>query len=108
MLKNLKEPSEVREVMLSLLPTCGTLAGIAIGLVGVINYRPQGGAATLADEILLLSALGFLVCCYLIFFAMRTELEASRTRMMRAIDFVFLASLTLVVSSGFVVVYEIM
>lgn len=108
MLKNLKEPREVRETMLSLLPTCGTLAGIAIGLVGVINLRPAGGAATLADEILLLSALGFLVACYLIFFAMRTACQQTLYRMMRAIDFVFLASLTLVVFSGFVVVYELM
>lgn len=108
MLKNLKDPREVREAMFSLLPTCGTLAGIAIGLVGVINLFPAGGTATLADEILLFSALGFLFDCYLIFFAMRTESEESRSRMLQAIDIVFLASLTLVVFSGFVVVYAIM
>lgn len=108
MLKNLKESKEAREAMLSLLPTCGTLAGIAIGLVGVINLRPTGGAVTIADEILLFSALGFLVACYLIFFAIRTVNESSRIKMMRLIDLVFLVSLTLVVFSGFVVVYELM
>jgi len=108
MLKNLKEAKEAREAMLSLLPTCGTLAGIAIGLVGVINIRPVGGAATVADEILLFAALGFLVSCYLIFFAIRTVNEGSRIKMMRLIDLVFLISLTLVVFSGFVFVYELM
>lgn len=108
MLKNLKEPREVREAMLSLLPTCGTLAGISVALVGAINLRPAGGEKTLADEILLLSALGFMFTCYIIFFAMRTISEESRLKMMQAIDVVFLASLTLVVVAGFVVAYELM
>lgn len=107
MLKNLKA-TEAREAMLSLLPTCGTLAGIAIGLVGVINLQSVGGRATIADEILLFSALGFLLACYFIFFAMRSTNELTRERFMRAIDVLFLASLTLVVFAGFVVVYEIM
>ncbi|HEX5362628.1 MAG TPA: hypothetical protein VFW49_16305 [Fluviicoccus sp.] len=108
MLRNITEPKEAREVMLSLLPTCGTLAGIAIGLVGAINLRPLGGEATFADDILLLSALGFLVDCYLIFFAMRTTSDIRRHKLARAIDAVFLASLTLVVFSGFLVVYAFM
>lgn len=108
MLKNLKDPKEAREAMLALLPTCGTLAGIAIGLVGVINFRPAGGAATIADEILLFSSLAFLVACYLIFFALRTSNDELRSRMLQAIDVIFLGALTLVVFSGFVVVYELM
>jgi hypothetical protein len=108
MLKNVKDAREIRETMLSLLPTCGTLAGIAIGLVGAINLRALGGAGTLADEILLFSSLGFLVNCYLIFFAMSTSDVTYRSRMLIAIDFVFLGSLSLVVFAGFVVVYELM
>lgn len=106
MLKNMKEPKEIRDAMLSLLPTCGTLAGIAIGLASAINLRPSGGAGTLADEILLVSALGFLIACYLIFFTLRSSSDATRATLMVAIDWVFLGSLTLIVFSGFIVVFK--
>lgn len=92
--------------MLSLLPTSGTLAGIGVGLAGLLVNRPKGASATLADEILLFSALGFLVVCYLIFFAIRNiESSVSKT-IMQLIDALFLISLTLIVFSGFVVAYE--
>ena len=80
MLKNLIDPKEAREAMLSLLSTAGTLAGIAVGLVGF----------------------------YLIFFAVR-DVSAARTwRMLEVIDIVFLGSMTLMVLAGFIVVYTLM
>lgn len=106
MLKNLKDLKTTLDVMLTLLPTSGTLAGIAIGLVGVINARPKGGIATWADEILLVVALGFLVDCYLIFFAMRSTEKPHFRHLLHVIDGLFLLSLTLMVFSGFAVVYE--
>jgi hypothetical protein len=108
MLKNLTDPREAREAMLSLLSTSGTLAGIGIGLVGIIN-APRGGATvTVADDILLLSALGFLGVCYLIFFAVRNVSAAGTWRMMQMIDILFLVSMTLMVLAGFIVVYTFM
>lgn len=107
MLKNLKSPKDIRDAMLSLLPTCGTLAGIAIGLVSFINYRQGGGSKTIADEVLLVSALGFLLACYCIFFAMRSGNEHTLSRLLQAIDILFLSSLTLVVFAGFAIVYEL-
>ena len=108
MLKNQKNKKEAQDAMLSLLPTCGTLAGIGIGLVGIMNAGQRSGATTVADDILLMSSLGFLICCYLIFFAMRHIESAHAPRMMQLIDVVFLLALTLIVFSGFVVVYELM
>lgn len=108
MLKNLKDPKAARDVMLSLLPTSGTLAGISIGLVGVINAGPRNSISTLADDVLLLSALGFLFVCYLIFFAIRHIDTSSAGRLMQLIDIVFLLSMTLIVFSGFIVAYEFM
>jgi hypothetical protein len=107
-LKNVRDPREAREAMLSLLSTSGTLAGIAVGLVGIINAARGTSTATIADDILLLAALGFLVVCYLIFFAMR-DIGAARTwRMLQAIDILFLGSMTLMVLAGFIVVYALM
>ena len=108
MLKNLRDPQTARETMMALLPTCGTMAGIAIGLVGIIQYRPEGGATTFADEFLLISGLGFLLDCYWIFFAMRIEQLQRLTWALRWIDILFIASLTLMVFAGFVVAYEFM
>jgi hypothetical protein len=106
MLTKLRESKETRDALLSLLPTGGTMAGIAIGLVSVIQFRPAGGAATFADDILLLAALGFLLVCYAIFFALRIEDAARLARVLGWIDALFIASLTLVVLSGFILVYE--
>jgi hypothetical protein len=108
MLKNLKDPKEARDAMFSLLSTAGTLAGIGVGLVGFINVGRGGAAATLADDILLLSALGFLVVCYLVFFAVRAVTSATARRMMQAIDLLFLFSMTLMVLAGFIVAYALM
>ena len=108
MLKNLRDPKEAREAMLSLLSTAGTLAGIGIALIGIINTSGGGTTATIADDILLLSALGFLVVCYLIFFAVRNFSGAHAWRMLVIIDVVFLGSMTLMVLAGFIVVYTMM
>jgi len=108
MLKNLRDPKEAREAMLSLLSTAGTLAGIGIALIGIINTNGSGTSATVADDILLLSALGFLVVCYLIFFAVRNVSGTRAWRMLAAIDIVFLGSMTLMVLAGFIVVYTMM
>jgi hypothetical protein len=108
MLKNLRDPKEAREAMLSLLSTAGTLAGIGIGLVGLLNADRADKTATLADDILLLSALGFLGVCYLIFFAVRQLNAGPARRMLLAIDVVFLASMTLMVLAGFIVAYTMM
>ena len=108
MLKNLRDPKEARDAMLSLLSTAGTLAGFGVGLVGIINADRGGGPSTIADDILLLSALGFLVVCYLIFFAVRNVPGATAWRMLEIIDIVFLGSMTLMVLAGFIVVYTLM
>jgi hypothetical protein len=106
MLKNFKDPKETRDAMLSLLPTSGTLAGIAVALAGLLVNRAKGASSTIADELLLIAALGFLAVCYLIFFAIRNVESSSARLMMQFIDTLFLVSLTLIVFSGFVIAYE--
>jgi hypothetical protein len=108
MLKNLRDPKEARDAMLSLLSTAGTLAGIAVGLVGIMNASRGESVATAADDILLLSALGFLCVCYLVFFAVRNVSAAQAWKVLEIIDLVFLASMTLMVLAGFIVVYTMM
>lgn len=108
MLRDLRDPKEARDAILTLLQTSGTLAGIGIGLVGVINAGRSGAAGSIADDILLLSALGFLVVCYLVFFAMRNINPKVARRVLHTIDLLFLGSMTLMVFAGFIVMYTLM
>jgi len=106
MLKNVENPQDLRQLLLSLLSTSGTLAGLSMALVGIVNLRVVNTKVeTLADDMFLFSSLGFLVVCYLIFFTLRRLQSARVQYWTNAIDVVFLSSLTLLVMSGFVVLY---
>lgn len=107
MLKNIKDAQDLRQVLLSLLSTSGTLAGISLALVGIANFRINNTKVeNLADDMFLISSLGFVAVCYLIFFALRHLHSARVQHWSTVIDVVFLASLTLLVFAGFVTVYE--
>jgi len=109
MLKNIKDPKDLRSLLLALLSTSGTLAGISLALVGIVNLKVSNTKVeTLADDMFLLSSLGFLVVCYFAFFTLRRRNLKSVQHWTNVIDVVFLCSLTLLVMSGFVVVYEFM
>ena len=106
MLKNVKDPKDAREIMLALFSTSGTLAGISLALVGIVNLKASNiKVETLADDLFLFSSLGFLVVCYAIFFALRHVHTARLRRWANVVDVLFLSSLTLLVLAGFVVVY---
>lgn len=106
MLKNLKDPRDLKDTLLSVLSTSGTMAGLSMALVGIINLRAANTRAeTLADDLFLCSSVGFLVVCYLVFFALRRLAGPGIQRWTAMIDVIFLASMTLLVLSGFVVLY---
>ncbi len=109
MLKNVKDPKDLQSLLLALLTTSGTLAGLSLALVGIVNLKVSNTKVeTLADEMFLLSSLGFLAVCYFTFFTLR-RLNSRRVRYWtNIIDVVFLGSLTVLVLAGFVVVYEFM
>jgi len=107
MLKHVSSSEQAREILLALLSTSGTLAGICIAMVGLIGIRSGGKAGTIVDDLFLFAALGFVVVIYLIFFAMR-RLESDRLPFWNnVIDTVFLISLTLLIVAGFIVVYAL-
>jgi hypothetical protein len=107
MLKNIKDPKDIREILLSLLSTSGTLAGISLALVGIVNYKiVSSKMESLADDLFLFASLGFVIICSCIFFALR-HLHSEKVRLWTSIiDVLFLASLLLLVVAGFAIVYE--
>jgi hypothetical protein len=109
MLKNVTDPKDLQNLLLALLMASATLAGISLALVGIINLKVSNSKVeTLADDMFLFSSLGFLAVCYFTFFALR-PLNSKRVHLWtNVIDVVFLCSLTLLVASGFIVVYAFM
>lgn len=107
MLKNITNPKDAREIMLSLLSTSGTLAGVSLVLVSIVSLMVHNTKIqTIADDLFLFASCGFVVVCYIIFFALR-RLHSTRLHYWtNSIDAFFLFSLTLLVLAGSVVVYS--
>jgi hypothetical protein len=108
MLKNVDDPKDLRQLLLALLSTSGTLAGISLALVGIVNVKiASTKIETLADEIFLFASLGFLLVCYLVFFTLRRLHSKKVQYWTNLIDVLFLCSLTLLVIGGFAIVYTL-
>ena len=99
----------LREEMLHLLSLSGTLSGLCV--TGVTLFHTTGKASlqeTLADDILAISALMFLLCTYMIFFTLRTKRESLALTLEKVVDTMFLLALTGMVISGFIMVYNLL
>ena len=106
MLKYTSDPKILLQMLLALLSTSGTMAGISLALVGIVNLRiTSTKVASAADDIFLFAALGFVLVCYMTFFAIRHLQSPRLARWTDLIDLLFLVSLTLLVIAGFVTVY---
>ena len=99
----------IREELLQLLSLSGTLAGLSITSVAVFRAMGrQSMSATIADDMLAIAALIFMVCLYVIFFGLRTERETLARALEKIADLLFLMALTTMVTSGFIMVYSVM
>jgi hypothetical protein len=106
MLKNASDPEILLRVLLSMLSTSGTMASISLALVGIVNLRiTSTHVASAADDIFLFASLGFVVVCYMTFFAIRHIQSPKLARWTGVMEFAFVSSLTLLISAGFVTVY---
>ena len=106
MLKDTNDIADTREILLAILSNSGTLAGISLALVGIMNLKPDNSKlGTVTDDLYIFSALGFVIVCYLVIFAMRFLHTNRMTRLTRIIDALFLGSLTMLVVTGFLTVY---
>ena len=95
-----------RDELTSLLSLCGTLAGLCIGIVAFINASHRG-AATAIDDVLVACAATFLLCIYLITFALRTRSHKRAALLAQVLELLFLAALTVMTVAGVFMVYTI-
>ena len=93
----------LREELLHLLSLAGNMAGLCI--TGVTLFYTVGRASratTIADEMLVICALVFLTCAYVIFFALRMR-ETHLTVILEHIaDILLVVGMSLMVATGVV------
>ena len=102
-----RNPSWLRQELLQLLSLSGTLAGLCITGVTLFHTTGRAEIASVADDVLAVSASLFLLCTYTIFFALRTRKEGVALILERVADTLFLLALTGMVLCGFVMVYAV-
>jgi hypothetical protein len=106
MLKKVKDHKDLPHFLFSILSTSGTLAGLSLALVGIVNLKVANTKIeTIADDMFLFSSVGFFAVCYIIFFTLRQHQAEKVLYWTKLIDVVFLSSMTLLVMAGFVLVY---
>jgi len=98
----------LREELLHLLSLSGTMAGLCItGVTLFYTAARSTTAGTIADDMLAVCALLFLLCTYLIFFALRTRRPGIAAALEKAVDVLFSIALTGMVATGFVMAYTV-
>jgi hypothetical protein len=109
MLNKVKDHKDLPHFLFSLLSTSGTLAGLSLVLVGIVNLKiAHTKVETIADDMFLLSSVGFFAVCYIIFFTLRHYQVERVLYWTKLINAVFLSSMTLLIMVGFVVVYTVL
>ena len=98
----------IREELLHLLTLSGTMAGLSITAIALMHTTARGApAATVADDVLALCALMFLLCTYVIFWALRTRRPGFAQRLSELADAMFLLALTAMIGAGLIMVYTL-
>ncbi len=106
--KALRDRVWLREELLHLLSLSGTLSGLCItGVTLLHTFGMSALTGTIADDILAISALLFLICTYSIFVALRSRENALAIVLEKIADTLFLLGLTGMTVSGFIMVYTV-
>ena len=97
-----------REELLSLLSTSGALAGLCITVVALMNnFGETRASVSIVDDMLAVCAAAFLLCIYLIFWALRSHKASLSGALIRVVDGVFLLAMTLMTLAAFIMIYTI-
>jgi len=100
--------TRIQNEMLHLLSVSGTLAGLCITVVALINTLGKSTrAATVVDDMFAICALLFLICIYLIFSALRVRRQRIAKMLVKSVDILFMVAMTLMTGSAFIMVYMV-
>ena len=99
----------IREELLHLLSVSATMAGLCImGVTLFYTMASKSFAGTVADDILAVCALLFLLCTYSVFWALRTRRQGFAGQLCKVADMLFALALTGMVVAGLLMVYTIL
>ena len=99
----------IREELIHLLSVSATMAGLCImGVTMFFTMASKTFAGTVADDILAVCALLFLLCTYFVFWALRTKRQGIAVQLVKFADAFFAMALTGMVVAGFIMVYTIL
>ena len=97
-----------RQEIIQLLSLSGTLAGLCITALTVFKTVNKTQLyVTIADDVLAVSALCFLMATFLFFFSLRVKKDSVISFLEKSGDLFFLLALSGMVLSGFIMVYTI-
>ena len=97
-----------REELLSLLSTSGSLAGLCITIVALMNTFDKTRAdVSSVDDMLAVCAAAFLLCIYLILWTLRSHRNSLSVVLLRVVDGVFLLAMTTMTIAAFLMVHTI-
>jgi hypothetical protein len=97
-----------REELLSLLSTSGSLAGLCITIVALMNtFDKTRAAVSIVDDLLAICAAAFLSCIYLVFWALRSRRTSLSVILIQVVDGVFLVAMTTMTIAAFLMVHTI-
>lgn len=98
----------MRKELLQLLSVSATLSGLCITVVAFMhNFGKAAQAATIVDDIFAICSLLFLICMYVIFFALRVNRTITLANLVKLVDVVFLASFSTMTLAAFIMVYTV-
>jgi multisubunit Na+/H+ antiporter MnhF subunit len=84
------------------------LVGVCVTVIGLFRVVLRAQQVdSIADNLLAIDGLVFLVACFLAYLALRAHTAARAERLERVADVVFLAGLTMMVAVGALIAYEI-
>ena len=103
-----KEGPWDRAELLSLLSASATLAGLCITVVALMNALDRAKSAiSIVDDVLAICAAAFLICTYVIFWALRTSNRALSVKLTKLADVMFLVALSAMTLAAFIMIYTI-
>lgn len=98
--------SDQNDSLDTLVSASGTLAGIALALVGVLSAKNSlTKTETMADDFFLFSSIGFLIVLAICYLAQKDRSPSRTARTQKTAEWLFSISLGLLLIAGFVIVY---
>lgn len=101
-------PTWDRAELLSLLSSSATLSGLCITVVALMQtLGSRRNAVSIVDDLFALCAAAFLLCTYLIFWALRARQPGFAQSLARLTDALFLLALSVMTVATFIMLYTL-